>query len=84
MQDGFVLFNGLLRVAQVLRRLHAGDVLLRVDGGQIHFGHFQVAIEVNGILEVLDRLLIVGAFIGLHAFVQLVAGPKFVATHGGQ
>src|SRR5262249_46399625 len=52
--------------------------------GQIHLGDFQIAIQAHGVLEMLDGLLIVGPAISLHALVELVARPEFVAACRGQ
>src|SRR5262249_42252954 len=79
-----VFFNGLLRIAQIVGGFHAGNILLRVGGGQVHLGDFQIAVKAHGILEMLDGLFIVGSPVCLHTLVELVARPEFVAARRGQ
>ena len=43
----------------------------------------RLGIKLRGLLEVTDRLFIVGALVSFHSLVQLVAGLKLVApAHG--
>ena len=79
-----IFVDGLLRRAQIIRRVHAGNVLRDKRRGQIHAGIDQGRIQLNGLLKVVDGLLVVVVLVGFHALVELVARPQLVASHRGE
>ena len=44
----------------------------------------RLGIQLNGLLEVIDGLLVVVILVGFHTLVELIAGAKFVAAHRGE
>ena len=58
----------------VLRSIEAGNHLLRVGGSEIKPGHGISGIEVHGALKVVDGLFVFRLLVGLHSFVELIAG----------
>src|SRR5258707_215357 len=84
LKHSLILFNRLLGHAVVFRRVHAGHVLLGIGRSQIQLGHFEVLVIVDGILEVIDGLLVVCALVGMDALIELVARPQFVAPRCAQ
>jgi len=68
----------------IFRSIQAGDNLLRISGSEIKPGHGISGIEVHGTLKVIDGLFILRLFVGLHTFVELIAGLEaFAAGCGG-
>src|SRR5581483_4194025 len=47
--------------------------LLGVRGCQVEPGHWVSRIEVNGLLELVDSLFVLGLLVGFHTFVELIA-----------
>ena len=79
-EDLFENIDGLLRITLVFRCIGAGNVLLSVGGGQIEAGIEKAGIQRDGILEVFNRVFVVGVLIGLHALIELVARSQLGAA----
>jgi hypothetical protein len=76
--------DGHLGSLLIVRSIEAGNDLLRVGGSEVEPGHGISGIEVHGSLKVVDGLFVFRLFVGLHSFVELIAGLKaFAAGCGG-
>ena len=84
MQDRLVLINSLLGDTGHLGRIHASDILLGIDCGQIQLGIFEILIKHDCLLKMLDRLFRKPIFIGPYALVQLAASFELVASRGAE
>ena len=64
----------------VLRRLGAGNVLAHIRGGQVQARHRVVGIQLHRVLEVIHGFRVMRALVGLHAVIEGIARPEFVAA----
>ena len=74
------LIDRLLRIPIVVFRVGSGNVLLSVGSGQIKACVEQTRIQLDRPLKMVNGVFVFGVFVGLDAFVELVAGPQLVAT----
>ena len=72
--------DSLSSVALILFPRSSRYVLLSISGGQIKPGIQLAGVVIDGLLEVRDRLFVLGAFISLHALVELVASLELAAA----
>ena len=84
LQHQLVLFDGLLRHADIFRGVYTSDVLLGVSRRQVEPRVDERGIERYRLLEVINRLLELVVLESLHAFIELVARLQLVATGAEQ
>ena len=77
----FELIDCLFSVAIIVGCVSAWNVLLGVRGGQVQSSIEQAGIEFDGLLEMRNRLFVLGILVGSNALVELVAGSELIATH---
>ena len=72
--------NGLVPKLHVRFGRSAGDVLAGVSGGQVEAGVHQRRIEISGLFEKLDGVVVLPVLKGADAFIEEIASLQFVAA----
>src|ERR1035438_6219626 len=84
LKNDLVLINRLFGKFVIVRSIGARDVLLGKRSGKVEPGVDQRRVESYRLLKVIDRLLVFGIFVSLHALVQVIARLQLGATGSGE